>query len=63
VRRRRIRLGERRGSRLMLKLKLRYKLPAGALLIGVQVIVLPKWEDNRDSQDNNGTRTITGKEQ
>jgi hypothetical protein len=42
VRRRRIRLEERELSRLMLKLKLGYKLPAEALLIEVQAIVLPK---------------------
>jgi hypothetical protein len=42
VRRRRIRLKERRDSRLMLKLKLGYKLPAEALLIEVQAIVLPE---------------------
>jgi hypothetical protein len=39
VRRRRIRLREKRGSRLMLKLKLGYKLPAEALLIEIQAIV------------------------
>jgi hypothetical protein len=36
VRRRRIRLRERRMSRLILKLKLRYKLPAEAYFIQVQ---------------------------
>jgi hypothetical protein len=41
VRRRRIRLKERELSRLMSKPKLGYKLPAEALLIEVQVIVLP----------------------
>jgi hypothetical protein len=42
VRRRRIRLREKRDSRLMLKPKLGYKLPAEALLIEVQAIVLPE---------------------
>jgi hypothetical protein len=42
VRRRRIRLREKRGSRLMLKPKLGYKLPAEALLIEVQTIELPE---------------------
>jgi hypothetical protein len=41
VRRRRIRLREREESRLMAKPKLGYKLPAEALLIEVQAIVLP----------------------
>jgi hypothetical protein len=58
VRRRRIRLREKRGSRLMLKPKLGYKLPAEALLIEVQVIVLPRWENNNTSQNNNKGRTI-----
>jgi hypothetical protein len=41
VRRRRIRLRERGDSRLKLKLKLGYELPAEALLIAIQAIVLP----------------------
>jgi hypothetical protein len=63
VRRRRIRLREKRSSRLMLKPKLGYKLPAEALLIEVQTIVLPKRENNRSSQNNSNTRTITREEQ
>jgi hypothetical protein len=42
VRKRRIRLKERELSRLILKLKLGYELPAKALLIEVQAIVLPE---------------------
>jgi hypothetical protein len=41
VRRRRSSLREREESRLMLKLKLGYELPAEALLIEIQAIVLP----------------------
>jgi hypothetical protein len=63
VRRRRIRLREKELSRLMLKPKLGYKLPAEALLIEVQAIVLLKRENNRNSQNNSNTRTITGEEQ
>jgi hypothetical protein len=63
VRRRRIRLREKELSRLMLKPKLGYKLPAEALLIEVQAIVLPKRENNRNSQNNSNTRTIMGEEQ
>jgi hypothetical protein len=47
----------------MLKPKLGYKLPAEALLIEVQVMVLPKWENNRNSQNNSDSRTITREEQ
>jgi hypothetical protein len=48
---------------LMLKPKLGYKLPAEALLIEVQAIVLPEWENNRKGQNNsnannNRRRTI-----
>jgi transposase len=63
VKRRRIRLREKRGSRLRLKPKLGYKLPAEALLIVVQVIVLLKWENNKNSQNNSDVRTITREEQ
>jgi hypothetical protein len=63
VRRRRIRLTERELSRLRLKPKLGYKLPAGALLIEIQVIVLPKREDNKSEQNNSNARTITREEQ
>jgi hypothetical protein len=63
VRRRRIRLREKELSRLMLKPKLGYKLPAEALLIGIQVIVLPKREDNKNEQNNRNARTITREEQ
>jgi hypothetical protein len=56
-------LREKELSRLRLKPKLGYKLPAEALLIEVQAIVLPKWENNRNSQDNSNTRTITREEQ
>jgi hypothetical protein len=49
VRRRRIRLEGKGDSRLMLKLKLGYKLLAEALLIEVQAIVLPRWENNSNS--------------
>jgi hypothetical protein len=48
---------------LMLKPKLGYKLSAEALLIEVQVIVLPKPENNNDGQNNNGARIITSGEQ
>jgi hypothetical protein len=47
----------------MLKPKLGYKLPAEALLIEVQVIVLPKWENNNTSQNNSDARTITREKQ
>jgi hypothetical protein len=63
VRRRRIRLREKELSRLMLKPKLGYKLPAEALLIEVQVIVLPKRENNKGHQNNRNGRTITTEEQ
>jgi hypothetical protein len=63
VRRRRISLQESEQSRLRLKPKLGYKLPAEALLIEVQAIVLPERENNSDSQNNNGARTITSEEQ
>jgi hypothetical protein len=63
VRRRRIRLREERGSRLRLKPKLGYKLPAEALLIEVQAIVLLKRENNRNGQNNSKRETITGEEQ
>jgi hypothetical protein len=49
---------ERELSRLRLKPKLGYKLPAEALLIGIQVIVLPKREDNKNEQNNRNARTI-----
>jgi hypothetical protein len=61
VRSRRIRLREKELSRLMLKPKLGYKLPAEALLIEVPAIVLPKQENNKNSQNNSSTRIITGK--
>jgi hypothetical protein len=63
VRRKRIRLGEEKSSRLMLKLKLGYKLPAEALLIEVQVIVLPERENNRNGWNNSDVRTIAREEQ
>jgi hypothetical protein len=63
VSRRRIRLREKELSRLRLKPKLGYELPAEALLIEVQAIVLPKRENNRDGQNNNEMRTITQEEQ
>jgi hypothetical protein len=46
---------------LRLKPKLGYKLPAEALLIEVQIIVLPKRENNKNNQ--NDTRTIAREEQ
>jgi hypothetical protein len=63
VKRRRISLREKRDSRLMLKPKLGYKLPAEALLIEVQVIVLPKRENNKSNQNNRNARTIVREEQ
>jgi hypothetical protein len=63
VRKRRISLREKSGSRLMLKPKLGYKLPAEALLIEVQVIVLPKRENNKNKQNNRNARTIAREEQ
>jgi hypothetical protein len=63
VRRRRIRSKERELSRLMLKPKLGYKLPAEALLIEVQVIVLLKRKNNRGSRNNSDVRTIIREEQ
>jgi hypothetical protein len=47
----------------MLKLKLGYKLPAEALLIEVQVIVLPERENNKSKQNNRTARTIAREEQ
>jgi hypothetical protein len=63
VRRRRIRLREKELSRLRLKPKLGYKLPAEALLIEVQAIVLPERENNRKSRNNNAMGTIAREEQ
>jgi hypothetical protein len=63
VRRRRIRLGERAESRLWLKLKLGYKLPAEAYLYKYNLLCYQIREDNTKSQNNNDIETIVGKEQ
>jgi hypothetical protein len=56
VRKRRIRLEERRDSRLMLKLKLGYELPAEAYLYKYRLLYYQKRENNTRSQNNNMQR-------